>query len=189
MDGFPIDTLILVIPVAIFALIYFVMCNRKPRNSSLGNGNQDLQMSRSPIVTITANDILLDENMKINEGTRNALKLLAQRATLFIFVVVKDQKEADSLLEPIATEFKDITDRENILYCQTPEGRASMARQLRAVSHIDYDVEVIHLIANFFPGVLIAPPEVESQYARWRATSFQEFMTNGDTSFLTQFPH
>ena len=179
------DLVVVLVPMLIAVIVYVFACGTKKRSSTVATkGERDVSLSKLPIVTITANHVLLDDNLEMNRSTSAALELLTKRACVFVFVVVKDMEEQERIKDQINKQFEGLIDEDNILYCQTPMGRASMSRQLSAVSHIDYDPEVIHQIAIFYKAVLIAPRNVESPHAAWRCESFSEFMTNGNTEFL-----
>lgn len=184
------DILILVIPLFFVILIYLQMCRTRTTKNSSSLKKEVKQLSSLPIVSITANDILLSKDMKIvDEGTKLALEMLAKHACIFLFVIVNNQEEADNLLEPISKEFEGLVDPDNILFTQTQLGRASMARALESLAHIDFDPEVVHQTSIFINSVLIASPEVDSQYAKWKGTTFKEFITRGSTDFFASFRH
>lgn len=177
------DTLIVLLPLLILGAFYVLFC-RGTKNSSSKSSNNKNKGPTKPVVTITANHILLDDNMKMDNGTRLSLELLAQHASIFLIIAVKDQDEANSLLEPMAKEFEGIVDKEQILYSQVPLGRASLSRQLEPKAHIDFDAEVILQTAIFHDSILIAPKTVESTHAKWRADNFKDFITQGNTEFF-----
>lgn len=180
------DSIFIMIPFAVVILVFF-LCNKDKKSTLQINRQKELSISAKPIVAIYANDIIVDRNMVASQETLEALQSITSKVTVFLFVVVKDQSEADALSHSMEAQFSGIIEPGHILYCQTPEGRASMARQLEAASIIDSDVEVLHLTANFFHGVLIAPPDVSSQYAYWQASSFIEFVHGPNISnFLNQ---
>ena len=179
------DLLVIIVPILIAILVYtLAFSGSKPANVVAAKGERDVALSKQSIVTITANHILLDDNLEMDGPTRASLELLTKRACVFVFVVVKDLEEQERIQERIAKQFEGLIDPDSILYCQTAMGRASMSRQLDAVSHIDFDPEVVHQVAIFHKTVLIAPKTVDSPHAAWRCGSFSEFMTNGNTEFL-----
>lgn len=176
------DAMMFTIPLIAISIVYFIFFNKKedkPKTTV-----KEPVRTILPIVTITANNILLDDNMKIIDGIKDAFDILAKRASIYIFVVVKDMDEAKDLREKIVEEFNGILSGNHILFCQTPIGRASMARQLEAVAFFDYDPEGVHQASIFMPTVLIAPESTESQFAKFRHSSFVDFMTNGQTDFF-----
>ncbi|OHS96403.1 hypothetical protein TRFO_37479 [Tritrichomonas foetus] len=110
--------------------------------------------------------------------------MLSKHACIFIFIDVKDQEEADALLEPLKKEFEGIVDGDHILFSQTEMGRASMTRQLDSSAHFDFSTEVTHQASIFMNTILIAPDSVETTHFKWRGTNFKDFMTNGNTEFI-----
>jgi len=184
-----LDISIILIPLVLIFIVYHLVCgNKAPVNRETNNAEPAKTITQSPVVTITANYVLLDDSMKMDEGTKMSLQILAKRACIFIFVVVKDKDEANQLKPIIAAEFDGVIEPNRILYCQTAFGRASMARQLEPVAHLDYDPEAIHQASIFFPTVLIAPNELESPHAKWKSNSFRSFMTSGNTDFFNLLP-
>ncbi|KAH0788931.1 putative transmembrane protein [Histomonas meleagridis] len=177
------DFLIIVIPIIFIVIIYLIACRSKGGKSNMTNLENPTKFSRLPIVTITANNILLDENMKLTEQARSALVTLAKKASIFIFILVKDQEEVNRISDSMVQEFSGLVDKEQILYTQTEEGRASMSRQLEPAAHIDFDPEVVRLTSIFIPTAFIAPMSVESQYSKWHATSVGALI-NGNNEFI-----
>ena len=87
------------------------MCRTRTTKNSSSLKKEVKQLSSLPIVSITANDILLSKDKKIiDEGTKLALEMLAKHACIFLFVIVNDQEEADNLLEPISKDIPEIFD-------------------------------------------------------------------------------
>ncbi|KAK8844917.1 hypothetical protein M9Y10_021090 [Tritrichomonas musculus] len=184
------DILILVVPLIIAVIVYLQICRTRSKPSVSTEHEESKQLSKLPIVTITANEILLDKDMKLlGDGTKPALEMLSKHACIFLFVMVDKQEEADALRQPLAKQFEGVIDPEHILYTQKELGRASMSRQLESVAHFDYDPEVVHQTSIFFNTVLIAPPNVESPHAKWKASSFKDFITSGNTEFFDSIHH
>ena len=179
------DFLVIFVPIVIAIVIYMLVYGvKKPSGAQATKVDREVSLSPLPIVTITANHILLDDNLKMDDQTRSALELLSKRACVFVIVVVEDLAEQKRIEGEVASAFSGIIPEMNILYSQTAIGRASMARQLSAVSHFDFDPEAIHQVAIFFKSVLIAPRAVESQHASWRAESFGDFIESRNAEFF-----
>lgn len=180
------DFLVIFAPIVIAAVIYILVYGpKKSVHAVASKSEHEVSLSEGrPIVTITANHILLDDNLQMDRKTRSALEILTDRAVVFVFVVVADLEEQRRIEADIAQVFSGVVPEGNILYCQTAMGRAYMSRQLAAVAHFDFDLEVIHQVSIFYKSVLIAPKTVESQHASWHAESFSDFMTSGNTDFL-----
>ena len=180
------DILIFAIPLLIILVFYLQSYRGKSQNQSASKEKKRSaeSLSKLPIVTITANNILLDNSMKMNPGNKLALEMLTKHACVFLFVIVKDQDEANELNEKMAKEFEGLVDPDHILYTQTEIGRASMSRQLEPVAHFDFDPEVVHQTSIFISTVMIAPDNVDSPHAKWKSNNFKDFMTNGNTEFF-----
>ena len=180
------DFAIIVIPALVALLVYTLACGaRKPRSqSSAQKKERTVNLSQRPIVTIAANNILLDDNYKLNDASRAALELLVKKACVFVFVQVNDREQQSEVEKSVSEQFAGIIDFDSILYCQTSVGRASMARQLETVAHFDFDPEAIHQVSIFHKAVLIAPSYVDCHHATWQAQSFSEFMANQNGDFL-----
>ena len=183
--GEELDYLFVIIPIVACTILYFLFCTGSSNNRKEEKKNENQNpISQKPIVTIASNFILANENNEIDNNTRAALEILAKRATIFVFPVVKDQAEADIVKPKLAEELKDLVEERNILPCQTAIGRASMARQLCPVAHFDYEPEAVLQTSIFMPTVLIAPKTVVSPKAKWSSESFADFMTSGNTEFF-----
>lgn len=183
------DFLFAIVPLVICVIVYFLFCGgSKNQRQEVQNKTQPTTISQRPIVTITSNNILTDYKDEVDDGTKAALKILAKRVCIFVFVVVKDKEEAERVKPKIAEQLSGLVEPRNILPCQTAIGRASMARQLESVAHFDYDPEAILQSSIFIPSILIAPSSVESPKAKWSCESFQNFMTSGNTEFFALLP-
>jgi hypothetical protein len=178
------DVLVMGIPILVAVIVYF--CMQRPANTPPPSRARvtEPKLSRIPIVTITANSILLSPDGQLQPSTRTALAKLSRTVSVYVFVVVADFEEQRAAEQQIAAQFKDLVDPEQILYCQTPTGRSSMARQLEPALHIDYDPETLHLVSIFHPSVLIGGG-AESPYAAAQFGTFEEFVSNGSRA---QFP-
>ena len=184
--GEGMDYLFLIIPIVVCTIFYFFFCsgpaaNRKDEKKT----SEQNPISQKPIVTISSNYVLTNDQNQIDANTKAALEILAKRACIFVFPVVKDQEEADLVKPKLAEQLKDLVEARNILPCQTAIGRASMARQLKSAAHFDYDPEAVFQTSIFIPSILIAPKTVTSPKARWSSESFADFMTSGNTEFFS----
>jgi hypothetical protein len=130
----------------------------------------------SPIVSITANQILLDRQWRLDARTRPALRVLSKHASLFVIVIVRDCAHLESLHSNILNEFKGELDLSQILFCQTAAGRASMVLHLEARAHFDFDPDVIHQVSLFQKTVHIAPEQTRSPHTIWAAESLDQFL-------------
>ena len=180
------DYVYMVVPIVLCTVLYFLFCQggNETRTEVKKTNTQTNISNEKPIVSIASNYVLTDENSEISSDTKAALEILAKRACIFIFPVVKDQEEADRVKPKLAEQLKGLVQESNILPCQTAIGRASMARQLKCAAHFDYEPEAILQTSIFIPCVLIAPKTVTSPKAKWSSESFADFMTNGNTEFF-----
>lgn len=180
------DFLTIIIPIIIVFVVYFISCKLRGNNTG-GKTRAPVQIqkrNRIPIVTITANNILLDSDMRMNEKTRSALEDLAKRACIYVFILVKGIDEMKQIKEKMDAEFEGIVDKEHILYSEKPEGRQSMARQIQPAAHIDFDPEIVHLTSIFIPTAFIAPSDVKCKFAKWQSESICDLLANGSTDFF-----
>ena len=173
------DFAIIAIPILVAVLIYTLACGARKSGSPSASQKKErtVNLSKLPIVTVTANDILLN-NYKMNEDARAALERLTEKACVFVFVIVRDLQHQTEIEEAVTEEFNGVIDSDHILYCQTALGRASMSRQLEAVAHIDFDPETVHQVSIFHKAALIAPSYVESPHAAWKSQSLTEIVAN-----------
>lgn len=180
------DFLTILIPVLVVLIIYFISRKAKGNTDASGTDTsvKNRKQNQIPIVTITANNILFDNSMKMDGKTRSALELLSKHACIYIFILVDGFEEMKRIKEEMEKEFEGIVDKEHILYSEKVEGRQSLARQIEPVAHIDFDPEIVHLTSIFIPTVLIAPSSVECKYAKWQSESISDFLTNGNTDFF-----
>lgn len=180
------DVALIAIPILVAVLIYTLACGARKSGSpsTAQKRERTVNLSKLPIVTITANDIILDENYSLKSQSREGLELLANRSCVFVFVVVRDYQHQTEIEEHVTQQLDGIVQADHILYCQTALGRASMSRQLEAVAHIDFDPEAVHQISIFHKAVLIAPSYVESPHAAWKSETLGEFMTKTSGEFF-----
>jgi hypothetical protein len=132
--------------------------------------------SPRPIVTIAANDILLDADFRVRPPARAHLRELSKRACVYLIVVVRDRAHADSVRAQLLRELDECADADCVLFCQTAVGRAAIARQLEPALHLDFDPAVVHEVALFFRAVLVARAGLSSPHAVCHCLSFAEFM-------------
>lgn len=183
------DSILFILPLAIAAIIYFFFISRgKGSKSEEQNKDAVPTITTKPIVTITANYVLADENWNISNGTRMALEILSKRTCIFVFAIVKDKDEAALAKKLLSERLNGLVEPSHILPCQTAMGCASMARQLDSSAHFDYNPEAIHQASIFITSILIAPPSVESPHAKWTNSSFEDFITGGNTEFFSILP-
>lgn len=182
------ESVYFVLALAIFAVVYYFFLGPGKKANNEDQNKEVKTIASKPIVTITANHVLVDDDLNINEGTHMALEILAKRACIFVFVIVKDKEESIHCKQVLSEKLAGLVDPNHILPCQTPMGCASMARQLESTAHFDYNPEAIHQASIFIPSILIAPPTVESPHARWSNPSFENFMTNPNTEFFSILP-
>ena len=180
------DYVYMIVPVILCTVFYFFFCqgSANPHTEEKKVEPQKNISNEKPIVSIASNYILTNENNEISSDTKAALEILAKRACIFLFPVVKDQEEADVVKPKLAEQLKGLVQETNILPCQTAIGRASMARQLKCAAHFDYEPEAVLQTSIFIPCVLIAPKTVTSPKAKWSSESFADFMTSGNTEFF-----
>jgi hypothetical protein len=175
-------------------IIAFIACllfccfhwRRRPRSSK---ASRRAILSNSPIVTITANHVLLDSLFQMDRITRLSLEILVKRACVFLIIAVKDEAEMTAIRDPAIAQFHGLIPPTHILFSQVTLGRVLLARQLEAVAHIDFEPEVIHEASLALKTVMIAPPEVSSARATWSSPSFTDFVTNGSTDFFELLNH
>jgi hypothetical protein len=179
------DLLFTLLGLAIASVVLFFVCwlRRRPRAGS-GKSVRRAVLSTLPIITVTANHILLDSYLRMDKVTRLALELLAKRACVFLIIAVTDELEVNSIRANITSQFAGLIPADRILYSQASLGRVLMSRQLEAVAHIDFDPEVIHEASLSLKTVLIAPSDVISTRANWSSANFKDFVTNGNTDFF-----
>jgi hypothetical protein len=181
---FPLVGLITVVIVCIFVCYFYWRRRRRSRKPS-----RRAILSNLPIVTVTANNILLDSLFQMDRITRLSLEILVKRACVFLMIAVKDESELDAIRGPVISQFRGLIPPSQILFSQISLGRVLLARQLEAVAHIDFDPDVVHEASLFLKTALIAPPEVASARATWSSPSFTTFVTNESTDFFNLLNH
>jgi hypothetical protein len=168
------DLAVIVIPLFIAILVYvFVNGMKKPRPSS------PLRPSHAPpslpTVTIAANDILVDSKWTLLPEARPIIESLAKRTSLYVIAVVRSFAEMRSARELLGRELDGVIPDDQILFCQTALGRASMARQLEVHLHLDFDPEAVRQVAIFHSAVLIAARGVSAPGAACTCESLEQF--------------
>jgi hypothetical protein len=179
-DPLAVAFLALVCLAALFLLTGFlihILCSNATEPTLDGPLN-------SPIVSITANQILLDRQWRIDAQTRQALRVLSKHASLFVIVVVRGAAELDAIRSNVLNEFKSVIDLSQILFCQTAAGRASMVLHLEVRAHFDFDPDVIHQVSFFQKTVHIATEQVRSPHAAWAAESLGQFLCCQNRDFF-----
>jgi hypothetical protein len=171
-----IGLFVIFIVVAIFRFVR--------RRANARQGCPPPVLSSRPIVTLTANHVLLKSDWSLDKKARLALAILTKRACVFVLVFVHDADEEAERRPIVAREFHGIVDESQILFCQTAIGRVAMAQQLESVVHFDFDPDVISEMAPSRKTVIISDCEGNGKRADWAAPTFKEFMTNGNTDFF-----
>ena len=73
-----LDISIILIPLVLVFIVYHLVCGHKaPVNRETNNTEPAKTITQSPVVTITANYVLLDDSMKMDEGTKMSLQIWA----------------------------------------------------------------------------------------------------------------
>jgi hypothetical protein len=176
------DFAVFVVPFFLALLLYIFVSGAK--KSPPPNPSRTAQASPSlPIVSITANRILLDSEWSLSPSNRAIIESLSKRSTLYVIAIVQSMAEMRGIREILNREFEGIIPDDQILFCQTAMGRASMARQLEVTVHLDFDPETIRQVAIFHGAVLIAEKGVNAPAAACVCESLEQF-ANGKMKSL-----
>jgi hypothetical protein len=178
-----LDFVILLVTLIITFAVYTLTLGKERHTKH--SDSLPVSLSSQSIITITANDILLDSNFVLNPITRKLLWSLSQRACVYVIVVVGNMNQMRVIRSSIIDEFKNVVNEDCILFCQTALGRSSMVRQLEPIVHLDYDPQVVHQVSIFHRAVLIADSQVSSPHALCQCSSFVGFM---ETQLQRLFP-
>jgi hypothetical protein len=171
-----VDIAVIVIPILI-AVIVYALVNGSKKNPIPTKPNPLSPASPTvPTISIAANNILLDSDWSLSSATRVMLEQLARRSILYIFVAVTSMDEMRARRDSVQREFDGVVPADQILFCQTAMGRASMARQLEVLFHIDYDPEAIHQVAIFHKAVFIGGHAAAAPAAICACETFEEFI-------------
>jgi hypothetical protein len=165
-------------------IVIAIFCFIRGRRANAREGCQPAVLWPKPIVTLTANHILLKSDWSLDNKARLALAILTKRAGVFILVFVHDADEEADRRPVVTHQFRGVIDASQILFCQTAIGRVVIAEQLESVVHFDFDPDVINEMASSRKTVLIAACDGNGKRADWAAPTFKQFMTNGNTDLF-----
>lgn len=175
------DLAFFVVPLVVIVMVYHLFCRETKTPRAAPNQNElETKVSNRSIVTITANEILLNADMMLIDSARSALEKLSQKACVYVIVVVSSMDEQKAVEPSMLSQFDPIIGNDRVLFCQTSLGRASMSRQLGPVAHVDFDPEVVHQVSIFHRAALVSTSDAISQHAAWRHTSFSDLVSSPD---------
>jgi hypothetical protein len=169
-----VDIAVIAIPLLIALLVYALVNSTKKPGSSAPVAPSP-SASALPTVTITANQILLDEAWAVVPRVRGVLDALAKRSSLYVIVCVESMAQMRELRPIVERELDGVVSTDQILFCETNVGRASMARQLEVLVHFDFDPEAIRQVAIFHKAVLVAHRGAYAPEAVCACESLEEF--------------
>lgn len=162
--------------ICAISFIYFFAKKSKPQ-SFLSISTFFSTSSNLPILTITANSILLDSNYHLLPNIDTFLMELFNNFVIYIFVEVKDDQHLTHVENDVYSAFQNIISKENILFCQTSIGRSPMCRQLESNLHIEYDIDAARLNSIYCPTAFISPTKPDNLNTQFHASSLIEFFT------------
>ena len=119
------DFLVIFVPIVIAIVIYMLVYGvKKPSGAQATKVDREVSLSPLPIVTITANHILLDDNLKMDDQTRSALELLSS------ILGCQMVRPVATSPPPVAAVRPTVTKQGRPVTCRTPS-LASPARKNR----------------------------------------------------------
>ncbi|KAJ1720815.1 hypothetical protein LPJ53_004603 [Coemansia erecta] len=107
-------------------------------------------LDRRPLVTISANGILLD-GPHVRPQARAIIQHLERTYAVYVVVCVAQAEDEERVLHTL--EDAGVAGRNHVLFCQTDEGRAHLVRHLLTAGsvthagHVDTDAQVVRRLA------------------------------------------
>ncbi|CXI39135.1 conserved Plasmodium protein, unknown function [Plasmodium berghei] len=176
-----LQPILLVGMIIMFYIIFFRMFKRRfIDNGEFGRKTNNKNEYNKPIISLCLNDIVLKiigDNAQIIENVIEPLRKLCSISELFVVAQISnDAQETNiiNLLKKIGL-FNTGLKEHRLMFCSTSNGRASMIRQLRPLTHVDNDETVIKTLTGKIPNLVKIYGNTNTDASSNAFTSLQAF--------------
>ncbi|KEG02406.1 conserved Plasmodium protein, unknown function [Plasmodium vinckei vinckei] len=155
-----LQPIVLVGMIITFYIIFFRMFKRRfIDNSEFGRKTTNKSEYSKPIISLCLNDIVLKiigNNAHIIENVIEPLTQLCSISEVFVVAQVSNDTQETNIINLLKKTglFDKGLKEHRLMFCSTSNGRASMIRQLRPLTHVDNDETVIKTLTGKIPNLV-----------------------------------